>query len=173
MKWIAKRIFLNTHRDMDIALIQFVTPFKDMVQKEISNWYCSRKTEDDGTKPSVRIYLYIDKKMEDEIISKLFKLLREKKDIIGWTEEYIDEQTPDPSKENLETIRIACEIALKLMKDYPEVDRNNNQQFLVDLKKEVNQFLDSMNTEYDWEAIHFIANNLGLRDEFIIRLASV
>jgi len=173
MKWIAKRILLKSHSDMDRTLSQFVSPFIERMKQEegITDWYCSRKTEMDMTNPSVRIYINIDEAKEIKILSKLNKFLKEKREVIGWMEKYNDPDPalPDPFKPNLKQIQRGCEIALKLMSKYSDKNRHNDLQFLVDLKKEVNAFLDSMNTEYDLEVIHFIANNLGLKDEFIVR----
>lgn len=114
MKWIAKRILLKSYDYMDIALTQLVIPFVDQIKKEdgITDWYCSRKTENDGTKPSVRIYLNIDEQKESHILSKLDILLKKKENVIGWTGKYND---PDPdlpnyAKPNLKQIQIGCEI---------------------------------------------------------------
>ncbi len=176
MKWIAKRILLRSQGHMDRALTQFVSPFVERIRQKygITDWYCSRKTDEDRTMPSVRIYLNVDEAIENELLSELGELLNRKRSVIGWTGQYNEpDPTIEPSKPNLKRIQRGCEIALKLMIAYPGANRHNTREFLVDLRQEVNAFLYSMNGEYDWEAIHFIANNLGLRDEFIIRLASV
>ena len=124
MKWIAKRILLKSHADMDKALTQLISPFVERLRQEedIIEWYCSKKTEEDGTKPSVRIYLNVDNSKELEILSMLDIFLRERKEIIGWTGKYndYDPDLPNPSKSNLNQIQKGCEIALKLLKDYPE-----------------------------------------------------
>jgi hypothetical protein len=166
MHWIAKRIYLKSHKDMDIALKQIVQPFIEMVRNHIANWYCSRKTEQDGSRPSVRIYLFIDKKLEGTVLSKLSILLEDKRNPIGWTGKCEDEQTPEVSKNNLELIRKACEVALNLMNKYPDTNRHNHPEFKDDLKKALCLFINRNKNEVDNEAIHFIANNLGIRDDY-------
>ena len=172
MKWIAKRIFLASHGFMDIALSQFVDPFIELMIREegITTWYCSRKTEKDGTRPSVRIYLYVSEAKEPETLSKLFAFIKGKKSVIGWTEEYGEPALPDPAKPNLKLIQQGCEIALSLMKQYPDPNRHENRQFKTNLRKELALLVRSMNLKIDLEAIHFIANNLGLKDQYLLQL---
>ena len=176
MKWIAKRILLKSYENMDVALLEFVISFVDQIKQEngIVDWYCSRKTENNLSKPSIRIYLKIEESQELDILSKLDSLVQGKKDTIGWTGKYNipDPTPPELSKSNLKAIQKGCEIALRLMQTYSEMDRHKNQKFLNDLKTEFYVFLNSMENNFDCEAIHFIANNLGLRDEYFKALLS-
>jgi hypothetical protein len=169
MKWIAKRILLQSYENMDKALIKVVIPFVKQIINEnsINNWYCSRKTEQDVSKPSIRVYIKIEENQESEILQKLDLIVQDNKDIIGWTGHYNqpDPSPPELSKRNLDQIQKACEIALNLMQLFPDSYRSRNLQFLKCLKEKLYEFLDSMGTNYDIEAIHFIANNLGIRDD--------
>jgi len=159
---------------METALTQLVHPFFERIEQEdgITDWYCSRKTEKDGTRPSVRVYLHIDESRVSQILSKLDIALKEKQSIIGWIDRCDVEPPPDSSKPNLKLIQLGCEIALRLMRAYPDVNRHKDRQFAVTLKKEVDSLLNSMKTEYDWEPIHFVANNLGLSDQLVALLAT-
>jgi len=181
MKWIARRILLkSTDRGLidrifiETALTELVDPFVEKIKQEegITDWYCSRKTEDDRTRPSVRVYLCIDESRESQILCKLDQALKEKQSLIGWTGRCDVESPPDPLKPNLKLIQEGCESALRLMRAHPDINRHKDPQFLATLKTEVDSLLDSMESEYDWEPIHFVANNLGLTDDLVRTLTS-
>ena len=89
---------------------------------------------------------------------------------IGWTGTLIDEPVPDVAKPNLEAIQGACNIALSLMEEFPNTSRHKDHRFLDRLANEVSTFVSGL-PEPDWEAVHFIANNLSLEDEGVFDMA--
>lgn len=180
-KWIAKRIMLKSHDYFYNALIYAVDPFINEIKQKYSDigWYCSRKTEKDGSRPSIRIYLDIPEEIENEILSKLDDILKMEMDRIGWNGLYDDPDptTPVPQKTNLSYIQNACEIALRLMIRHPCINKTDKTSaFLRELTSELKSFYKSLKgspliqKDID-EAIHFVANNLGLDDNSIYSLA--
>lgn len=179
-KWIAKRILLKSHDYFYNALIYITDPFINEIKQNYADidWYCSRKAEKDGSKPSIRIYLNIPEDKEKEILSKLDDILKKEKNRIGWIGLYDnpDPITPEPQKSNLSQIQNACEIALRLMVKYPCINKGNKTNaFIRELTAELKSFYKSLKgssliQEDINEAIHFVANNLGLDDSSIYYL---
>lgn len=182
-KWVAKRILLKSHDCFYNALVYIVDPFINKIRQNHPDikWYCSRKAENDWSKPSIRIYLCVYEEKESEILSDLDEILNKEKDKIGWIGLYdnLDPITPDPQKTNLLQIQTACEIALRLMVRHPCINkRQNTNVFIEELTSELKSFYNSMQgsslAQQDiLEALHFVANNLGADDNSIYHLASL
>lgn len=181
-KWIAKGILLQSYDYYYNALVYVINPFINKIRLKYpdTKWYCSRKTEIGFSKPRIRIYLYIYEEKELDILSDLDECLNEKKDEIGWTGLYYkqDPITPDPQKPNLCHIQTACEIALFIMERHPCINEEKlTEAFIQELSGELKLFYNSLQknsvaqNEIS-ETLHFVANNLGMNDEFIAKLLS-
>lgn len=174
MKWIAKRILLKSKIHMEMTLIHVIDHFVFYLIHEnyITGWYCSCKFESDGSKPSIRIYLNIVEEYENKILALLNDMLNRNKILIGWTRNYNtpDPKLPDANKTNLHMIQAGCEIALRLLKKYPD-DQNRHFKtgFQVDLTNSIRSIKFMKDNR---EAIHFIANNLMVNDYLIWQLLS-
>jgi len=97
-------------------------------------------------------------------------LLKEKSKEIGWTGEYVipDPTLPDPSRPNLKQIEIGCEIALKLLIKYPDfINKIANPDYFSQFRNDFFHIFDSVKNQIDNKSIHFIANNLGVKDLFL------
>jgi len=154
---------------MDGALRWLVIPFiEEMKEKyNITKYYCSRKAIESPRDLSVRIYLRINESQESEILSRLEEFLEKKKNIVPW-KEIRDEPVLD-----LELIQQASELALRLIKKYPDSNRSIDPEFRVDLISGVHALVKLMQPEQAKKAVHFVANNLGFEDSSIISLVPV
>lgn len=170
MKWIAKRILLLSREYSDKALIRIFIPFIEEVKKSkyILGWYCSKKTDHDGSKPSVRIYLNIYNEYETIILKILDNMLNRKKDEIGWTGQYDipDPCCPNPNRPNLKKIEMGCDIGLSLLKKYPNSKRLEDIEFFKELVGKIQK----LQNELDNKAIHFIANILSIKESVIYKV---
>ena len=181
-KWIAKRFLLKSDVYFYNALVYGAGPFLNEILDNYkdTNWYCSRKAENDGSKPSIRIYLNINEDDKSEILSRLDTILKKQPDLIGWNGQYDDPDpnVPDKNKSNLSQLQNACEIALSLMKNHSCVkNKEITDEFLEEITNQLRSFYKSMldnslSREDIGEALHFVANNLGLEDSSVYYLAA-
>ena len=170
MKWFTKRVLLNSKEDMFGVMPNVLVGFVDKLKSEgrVHLWYTSLKSDD--CKPSFRVYLQIDENDEEYIQSELNSFLQENADQIGWTGHYFSQDpSVDPSHPHLNEINVASELVLKLVKRYPCIDRIKKQDFWNLVRTEVNNCLSSMDSAHHDIFIHFVANNLALGDNMLLK----
>lgn len=177
MKWFTKRALLKSKRNMYSAMSAVLIGFVDKLKSDghVHLWYTSLKS--DNGNPSVRVYLQIDDDKEVLVQAKLDSFLQENADQIGWAGDYFsrDPVPIKPSYPHLNEINTVCELVLKLVKEYPDSDRVNREDFWRRAKIEVESCKSSMDPIHHCEFIHFVANNLGLPEDdmFVDKLMSV
>lgn len=175
MKWIAKRVLLNSNADMPASIPFVLINFVDKVKSEgkIKRWYSSLKTEIDGSNPSFRLYFEIEEQNEKLILDDLKGFLENNATQIGWTGEICPEPIAGPSYAHFNEINLACEFVLKLAKKYPNLHRDGNPDFWNEVNKEVSSHLSTMNESHHKEYKHFLANNFDMKDkDFISKLTN-
>jgi hypothetical protein len=148
-----------------VVLVVFIDKAK--VQGKINCWYSSLKN-DDGI-PSFRIFLEIEDKNEETILSEFSDFLNQRKAQIGWNGKYYSQDpVVDPNHIHMHEINIACELVLKMAKKYPQLAISNDLNFWNELKYEIQVQLSFMEQSHQSEYIHFIANNLGMQDRQLL-----
>jgi len=158
--WYSKRILLKSHSDMKNALIYAIKPFVEENKEVFDYWFCSRKTDEDLSNPSIRIYFYTDDVSSKFVLEILDKILKKNKKKIGWTGKYIKCDSGF-DRRNIKNIQRACELAITFLKS-----EKNGFKFLIDYLYEIWPII-------DFEAIHFYANNIGTRDKLIFELVEI
>lgn len=156
---------------MSAVLVGFVDKLKS--DGHVHLWYTSLKS--DNGNPSVRVYLQIDEDKEALVQMQLDAFLQENADHIGWAGDYFSpDHVFDASYPHLNEINTACELVLRLVKQYPDIDRVGRQDFWCLAKTEVESCISSMDPAHHCDFIHFVANNLCLTDDrFVEKLRGV
>ena len=169
MKWFTKRVLLTSNENMYPALSKVLVDFIDKLESEgkLKLWYTSLKN-DDG-KPSFRVYLQVEDDDEGYTQSKFQAFMEKNQAELGWTGQFTDPNVPN-SIPRLREINKACELVLSITKQFLEPDRKENSKFQSEIKAGVIRIFDSVPQENRPEFIHFIANNLGVTDDSLIRL---
>jgi len=171
MKWFTKRALLQSSRNMPGAMSAVLIGFVDKLKSDghVHLWYTSLKS-DDGN-PSVRVYLQIDDDKEELVQAQLDTFLQENADEMGWAGDYFSpDPALNPSYPHLNEINIACELVLRLVKQYPNIDRVERQDFWRLAKAEVGNCISSMDPAHHGAFVHFIANNLCLTDDSFVEM---
>jgi len=175
MKWFTKRVLLKSKRNMYNAMPAVLIGFVDKLKSDghVHLWYTSLKS--DNGNPSVRVYLQIDDEKEVLVQTQLDAFLKEKAIQIGWAGRYHEKDPCVHLHCPLSEINMACELVLKLVKEYPDFKRVDDKDFWRRAKTEVESCKSSMDPIHHCEFIHFVANNLGLPkdDMFVDKLRSV
>jgi len=163
MKWMARRIFLRSHGDMERALLEVVLPFlKGATTEGVTDWYCSGKS-DDG-RPSVRVYLGLPDESEMSSILDGLRACRSAKEYVTDCEK---EPTPPATKPNLCHIQCACKLAFALLEQFPQTNREADPAFLAELTmkgRALHASTVAQAADDREEVVHFLANVLGLAD---------
>lgn len=179
LKWMTKRVLLKGSECMPsalpIVLVDFVDKLKS--EKRIKRWYTSLKGDNgDNGPPSFRIYLEINKADKFTIQEKFDTFLHNNTEQIGWNGDYF---SPDPGVDSsylyLAEIHLACELVLRVVKQYPDIDQRKIPAFWNLVTKELrSHFLSIGNEEHSfWHFIHFVANNLCLKDDDFLKMCLI
>ena len=165
MKWRAWRIYLSSEglraneirelMDRGLRLIVFPTIDTLIGDDRIVGWYCSRKTNKDGSGVSVRIYLKIRPESEEEMTSVIQRLVDDHAGLIT----HIEGTRVNETKVNLPQIQEACEIAKEIMVRYPSWKRCLDRDCYDEVLEAVTELRNSMkgfSVEDIDEATHFI-----------------